>query len=278
MKKYPPRKKKKFLLKNERAVFTVYILLRIFVVAVMISQFTLGNYNNVFLCILTLILFLIPDFTEKKLQIKLPETLEIIVLLFIFSAQILGEIKAYYLSVPYWDSILHTLNGFLMAAIGFAMIDILNRTDKFHMNLSPIFVALFAVCFSVTIGVFWEFFEFGMDCVFKTDMQKDAYVDTVSSVMLNPKGENSPLVIKIEEVSLNNGEVVIDKYLDIGLIDTMTDMAVNAVGAIVFSLLGFVYIKSRDKAKFIENFLPQKIPPDTYRPSSKRYRRGKAKK
>lgn len=277
MKKYPPRKKKTFF-RNDKAVLTIYLLLRFFVVAVMVSQFSLGNYNNAFLCILTLILFLIPDFAEKKLQIKLPGTLEIIILLFIFSAQILGEIKAYYLSVPYWDSILHTLNGFLMAAIGFAMIDILNRTDKFHMNLSPIFVALFAVCFSVTIGVFWEFFEFGMDCVFKTDMQKDAYIDTVSSVMLNPTGQNSPLVINVNQVSLNNGELVMDKYLDIGLIDTMTDMGVNAVGAVIFSMLGFVYIKNRDKAKFIENFLPQKIQPEPQKSVSRNYRRKKAKK
>ena len=158
---------------NKKALVAIYLLLRLSVIAIMIIQFFNKNYNDVFLCVLTLILFTIPEFVDKKLNIELPNTLEVIILLFIYSAEILGEIRGYYLSFKHWDTMLHTINGFLMAAIGFSMIDILNRTEKIKFVLSPVFVAVVAFCFSMTIGVLWEFFEFGMDTMTATDMQKD---------------------------------------------------------------------------------------------------------
>jgi xanthine/uracil permease len=126
----------------------------------MVTQFFNKSYDSVFLCILTLFLFTLPSFVEKQLKIDVPNTLEVIIILFIFSAEILGEIREYYLIFPFWDSILHTINGFLCAAIGIAMIDILNRSDRFSFKMSPLFVALVAFCFSMTVGVVWEFFEF----------------------------------------------------------------------------------------------------------------------
>ena len=137
------------------AVMTVYIVLRLAVILVMVAQFLNGNFENVFLCVLTLILFLIPTFIERKIHVDLPDTLEIIIMLFIFAAEILGEIQAYYITFPYWDTMLHTLNGFLCAAIGFALVDILNRSERFSIELSPIFLAITAFCFSMTIGVLW---------------------------------------------------------------------------------------------------------------------------
>ena len=101
----------------------------------MIIQFSKGNYENAILCILTLVLFMIPIIIDKKLNIKLPSTLEIIILLFIFSAEILGEIQNFYGQIPYWDTMLHTINGFLCGAIGFSMIDILNRNEKLHSKI-----------------------------------------------------------------------------------------------------------------------------------------------
>ena len=156
---------------------------------------------------------------------------------------------------------LHTLNGFLSAAIGFSLIDILNRTEKFHIRMTPLFVALVAFCFSMTIGVLWEFFEFGADRYFNTDMQKDRIVNTVSSVELNKENKNDPVIIndinKTIIYSGDNKETVIQNgYLDIGINDTMKDLIVNFIGAIVFSVLGFLYIKDRDEYKFIERFLP----------------------
>jgi hypothetical protein len=97
----------------------------------------------------------------------------------------LGEINAFYVKIPVWDTILHTTNGFLMAAIGFALIDLFNRSDRFSIKMSPYFVAFFAFCFSMTVGVLWEFFEFSMDWFFRLDMQKDWIVPAINSVKLN---------------------------------------------------------------------------------------------
>lgn len=247
-----------------------YFLLRLAVVAVMVLQFFNKEYYDVFLCGLTLVMFLIPSFVEKRLHIDVPNVLEVIILLFIFAAEILGEIREYYLIYPFWDTILHTLNGFLMAAIGIAMVDILNRSDKFKVRLSPAFVALVAFCFSMTIGVLWEFFEYGMDTFLHLDMQKDTVLHSITSVMLNPDGRNRPVTVPIESIVVNGEEW--GGYIDIGLHDTMEDLLVNFIGAAVFSVIGMLYIMGRGKGKFAPKFIPRlktdELPaPDEEKPS-----------
>ncbi len=242
--------------KKDKSVFVTYFILRLLVIAVMINQFINKSYDSVFMCLLTLILFLLPSFIEKRLRIDLPSVLEIIILLFIFSAQILGEISEYYIIYPYWDTMLHTVNGFLCAAIGIAMIDILNQSERFKFNMSPAFVAMVAFCFSMTIGVIWEFFEFGMDTFFRFDMQKDAVLKSISSIALRPDGKNIPVVLDIREVIVNGERWNLGGYLDIGLIDTMMDLLVNFVGALVFSIIGYFYIKNRGKGRFAKVFMP----------------------
>lgn len=246
-----------------RSAMVVYFVLRILVLAVMLRQFFNGNFENFFLCILTLFLFTLPSFIERKLAVDLPDTLEIIILLFIFAAEILGEISAYYITFPYWDTMLHTLNGFLCAAIGFSLVDLLNRHDRFTFRLSPLFMALVAFCFSMTIGVLWEFFECGMDQLFQLDMQKDTIVQTISSVMLDPNHGNTPTGLSdIADVIVVTADgqqhaLGLGGYLDIGILDTMKDLFVNFIGAIVFSLIGFFYVKSRGNGKFARRFIPQ---------------------
>lgn len=244
---------------------TVYVVLRFFVIITMIVQLFRGNYENVFMCILTLFLFMIPSIIDKRLNITLPNALETIIFLFIFSAEILGEVQNFYGIFKHWDTMLHTINGFLCAAIGFSLIDILNRSEKFHTKMTPISVALVAFCFSMTVGVLWEFFEFGMDTVFNTDMQKDRVVQTISSVTLNPEGKNKPVTVKnIDRTTIyyqENGEgkeiTIVDGYLDVGIRDTMKDLFVNFIGAVVFSIIGWMYIKDRDEYKFAEKFMPK---------------------
>ncbi len=239
--------------KKNKGLSILYLLLRLLVVVVIIDQFKSRDYENIFLCILTLILFSIPSFIEKKIHIDIPDTLEVIILLFIFSAEILGEIKTYYLIFPYWDTILHTINGFLAAAIGFSLIDILNKNDKFAISLSPLFVALVAFCFSMTIGVLWELFEFSMDQFFGFDMQKDTYLTSFQSVLLNEQGLNVPVKVNVESLVIN-GEPW-RAYIDLGLIDTMYDLLVNFIGAVVFSIFGYFYIKQRGKGNFLNRFI-----------------------
>ena len=206
------------------------------VVLSIIRQFFLGNYHNMFLGVLTLILFMIPKVIEMRLGVSIPAGLEAIILIFIFSAEILGENNAFYVKIPIWDTMLHTTNGFLMAAIGFAMIDIFNRSEKFSIKMSPYFVAFVAFCFSMTVGVLWEFFESSMDWFFQTDMQKDWILPAISSVKLNPNGENVPVKMVIDSVVINGQEWNLGGYLDIGIVDTMKDLMVNFIGAVVFPL------------------------------------------
>lgn len=250
------------LLESKRLA-VVYVVLRVLVIIIMVAQFFNGNFENVFLCVLTLLLFMVPSFLERTIHIEVPNTLEVIILLFIFSAEILGEIQAYYVQFPYWDTMLHTLNGFLCAAIGFSLIDILNRSDNFSLSLSPAYLAVVAFCFSMTIGVLWEFFECIMDQFFLLDMQKDTVVGTIASVMLDPAGGNHPQqVTGIVDTILvladgTQHSLGLGGYLDIGLLDTMKDMFVNFVGAVVFSIIGYFYVKSRGKGRFARRFIPQ---------------------
>ena len=245
-------------LREHKSSFLVYVTLRLLVILMMILQIFNRNYENVFLCVLTLVLLLIPSLIQINLKIELPTALEITILVFIFAAEILGEIQSYYIKFPFWDTVLHTINGFLMAAIGFALVDILNRSKKFSIQLSPVFLAIVAFCFSMTIGVIWEFFEYGMDQFFGLDMQKDTVIQGFSSVLLDPTKSNIPVPVQdITEVLVNGRDLGLGGYLDIGLIDTMNDLFVNFVGAVLFSIIGYFYVKSRGKGKFARRFIPR---------------------
>ena len=244
-------------IRRQPVVFAVYLVLRLIVLASLVSAILRQEYESAFVCVLVLFLFMLPFFIQKNFGIRLPSTLEIIILLFIFAAEILGELQSYFIQYPYWDTMLHTTNGFLCAAVGFSLIDILNRDAKIKFTLSPVYVALAAFCFSMTIGVLWEFFEFGMDRLFHMDMQKDTIVHTISSVMLDPTNSNIPITIDgITSVAVNGRDLGFTGYLDIGLYDTMEDLFVNFIGATVFSVIGYFYLKHRGEGKFAKAFIP----------------------
>lgn len=246
---------------SRKGVLVVYLLLRFLVILVMVRQIFLHNYWNAFLCILVLIQFLIPYFITKKLKIELPSIFEIIILLFIFSSEVLGEIQNFYGVFKHFDTVLHTLNGFLCAAVGFSLIDLCNNNSE-KFNLSPLYLTIVAFCFSMTIGVLWEFLEYSIDKVMLSDMQKDKLVTKISSVWLNPDGKNKAIVVdNINKTIIysDSGETVIEGgYLDLGLNDTMKDLIVNFVGAVVFSIFGYLYVINRDKYKIAEKFMPKR--------------------
>mgnify|MGYP003290806748 FL=1 len=260
--KKPPKPKDtarrlKATIRQQPAVFAVYVVLRLIVVAELVLSILRGEYESAFICLLVLILFILPFFIQQNFGIQLPTTLEIIILLFIFAAEILGELEGYFITYPDWDTMLHTTTGFLCAATGFALIDILNRNSRIKFQLSPIYVALAAFCFSMTVGVLWEFFEFGMDRLFHLDMQKDTVVQSITSVMLDPTNSNTPITIDgIHSVAVNGNDLGFDGYLDIGLYDTMEDLFVNFIGAVTFSVIGYFYIKHRGKGKLARAFIP----------------------
>lgn len=246
---------------TQRSSVIIYVILRLLVILCLILQIIKGDFTSAALCLLSIILLAIPVFVQSKFKITLPNRLEIAIYLFVFAAEILGEINNFYGIIPFWDSLLHVINGFLAAAIGFSMVDLLNtNSDKF--NLSPFYLCLVAVCFAVTIGVIWEFIEYGADKYFKLDMQKDKIVEQISSVMLNENNENKTVIISgIDKTVLldEEGNVLYEiegGYLDIGISDTMKDLLVDFIGAFVFSIFGYFELKNK-KPGFIHNFVPQ---------------------
>ena len=233
----------------------VYLLLRIIVVVLLFANLVNKQYENAFLCFLTLILFLLPFIIAEKFNLEVPSTLEIIILLFIFSAEILGEVNAFYQLVDNWDNILHTINGFVMGAIGLSFVNLLNDVESIHIKLSPIFVVLVSFCFSMTVGVLWEFGEYACDKVFNSDMQKDTYINEIYSVKFDDSNSNKVIKKDINQVIIDGEEW--KGYLDIGLMDTIHDLFVNLVGAITFSIFGYFYL-TNSKFRIVENLLIKK--------------------
>ena len=255
--------KKRFPYYESKATLAVYLVLRALVIFSLVRAALRGQFESVFLCGMTLVLMVLPSVITRKLQIELPTTLEIIVLLFIFAAEILGEINSFYIRVPNWDTMLHTLNGFLCAAVGFALVDMLNRSDRFSFKLSPLYLAIAAFCFSMTVGVLWEFFEYFGDRYLLLDMQKDTVVSAIRTVELDPTRTNKVIAVKdIADVIIVHSDgtqqaLGLGGYLDVGLNDTMKDLIVNFIGAAVFSVIGFFYVKEKGKGRFAARFIPR---------------------
>lgn len=244
-------------IKEHRSSFVVYVILRTLVIFVLIRQIMMQNYENIFVCLLTLLLLLVPSFVQLTFKIELPIFLEILILIFIYAAEILGEIDNYYFSIPYWDTVLHTINGFVCAAVGFSMVSLLNKSEKVQFFVSPVFLAIVSFTFSMTIGVLWEFFEFSMDQFFAMDTQKDTLITSIHSAGVDeviPAFEAD----NIHEVMID-GKIISDQgYIDIGLIDTMEDLFVNFIGATTFSLFSYFYARNKERFTFIQNFIPKK--------------------
>lgn len=245
------------------ATLTVYLVLRALVIFSMVRAALRLDYESVFLCGLTLVLLVLPSAFTRRLNVELPGTLEIIILLFIFAAEILGELNSFYIRVPNWDTMLHTMNGFLCAAIGFALVDLLNRSERFSFQLSPVYLAIVAFCFSMTVGVLWEFFEYSGDRFLGLDMQKDTIISSISTVELDETRSNKTVKLEdIDDVIVvyadgSQQALGLGGYLDVGLNDTMKDLLVNFVGAVVFSTIGYFYVKEKGKGRFAARFIPK---------------------
>lgn len=253
------KKKDKNSPKQNKSLTILYFVLRGIIVTIFVLDILNANYESAMTCVLTFILLLVPSFMEKKLLIQLPTVFEGIVICFVFAANILGEIGSFYEKFQFWDTMLHTLNGFVCAGVGFGLTDILNRSEKIKFNLSPIFVCLFSFCFSMTVGMMWEFFEFAMDNLFSVDMQKDTIVNNINSTLLAGGTTNEVKHINgISNTIVDGNNLNIGGYLDIGIIDTMKDLFVNFIGAIVFNVSGYFYLKyTGKKAGFVTNFIPE---------------------
>ncbi len=246
------------IMREQKSVFAVYMVLRVIVIVLLALSLVDRNYENAFICLLVLVLFLVPSFLQKHLDVRLPSLLQIIILLFIFAAEILGELSNYYVQYRHWDTLLHSTWGFLCAAIGYSLVDILNRDARIKLSLSPLYLAIAAFCFSMTIGVFWEFFEFFVDTVLGFDMQKDTVIHGFSSVALDPNLGNTPVVLEgITDTAVNGVSLGVGGYLDIGLYDTIEDLFVNFIGALLFSIAGYLDARRKGGSWLTRGLVPK---------------------
>jgi len=166
-----------------------------------------------FQCILGIAGFFLPNIISKRTKIVIPSKMYIAYILFLYGAVFLGEVRNYYHRIPHWDTMLHTLSGAMFGALGFSVVNILNKNEKVHVKLSPIFVALFSFLFAVTLGVMWEIFEFAVDGLLGVNMQKFA---------------------------LENGTGLVGR---LAVVDTMQDLIVDSIGAVVMSIIGYISLK-----------------------------------
>ncbi|MDP4120749.1 MAG: hypothetical protein Q8876_06830 [Bacillota bacterium] len=171
-------------------------------------------------CILGILAMFLPSILSKRIKLEIPPLLYIIYLIFLFCAIYLGEVRSFYYRIPYWDSILHSFSGASLGALGFFIIDVLNEHEKVKIKLSPVFVAVFAFCFALSLGTIWEIYEFTCDGLLKLNMQKYMLED------------GTPLVGRA------------------ALFDTMKDLIEDALGALVITLLEFFVIRKRQKSSF----------------------------
>lgn len=257
------REKKRRIWYMNKSTVIVFIALRALIVLTAVLSLLRRDYESAFIAIFTFFLLLVPSILSRGLHITLPSTLEIILLCFIFAANILGEINNFYVRVPHWDTVLHTLNGFCFAAIGFALVDMLNRSERVSLHLSPLFLAIVAFCFSMTIGVMWEFYEYTADRILTLDMQKDTVIHEFNTVELDETRNNIAIrVTDIADIIIVHSDgsqqpLGLGGYLDVGIHDTMKDLLVNMAGAVVFSIIGYFYVKNEGKGKFAPRFIPR---------------------
>ena len=165
-------------------------------------------------CALGLIVIHVPAILERKLKFELPTLLYVLYLIFLYCAITLGEVRSFYYLVPHWDVFLHAFSSVMTGMFGYMLIAIINRDDRIFVHLSPLFVAIFAFCFSMTIGAVWEIYEFTIDGIMELNMQKYA---------------------------LANGNMLSGHA---ALSDTMKDVIVDFIGALIASVIGYISLKS----------------------------------
>lgn len=230
----------------------VYLVLNLFVVIAMIVSIVQGDGKHVVACLKVCIMFLIPWLIEWKFKIEISALFILLVQVFMYAAIILGELNSYYMKYPYWDTILHTINGFLCASVGFMLVNRIVEHTKSKLSIKPIYTVVFAFCLSMTVGVMWEFYEFGMDNICNSDMQKDTIIHTIKSAKLSQEGQSLTILKDVTDVSINGENLNLGGYLDIGLYDTMGDLFYNLVGTLIFCFIGYYVTKKESEHKLVK--------------------------
>ncbi|MBQ2836399.1 MAG: hypothetical protein IJE68_06160 [Clostridia bacterium] len=203
---------------NNKIRMIVTNFVRIALILIYIRGWLTQDHSQDFIITITFFMTYYPSILEKRFGVYLPARLEIVITLFIFAAQVLGEMNGFYDKITWWDTMLHTTSGVILGLVGFLFVYLLNEKGDKNVNLSPIFVVIFAFCFAITMGVFWEFFEYGADRLLGYNMQK-----------FRMPGQD-------------------------GLVDTMEDLIVDTIGAIIACIGGWIYMKNKKDTLFNDVF------------------------
>lgn len=195
-----------------------FVLQAILVVEVMFAAWD-QQWLTAVVTIGIIIVTLVPLFLSKFFRVFIPPEFVLLAIAFVFASLFLGEIRGYYSRFWWWDIALHSCSGILLGIIGFLLVHVLNETKDIGVHMKPGFVAFFAFLFAVGIGALWEIFEFSMDSFFGMNMQKEMLGDPS------------------------------------GLTDTMWDLIVDTMGALVIALLGYSYIKTARNTSFLERWI-----------------------
>lgn len=176
-----------------------------------------GDYALMLLqCTLGLVVMLLPSVIERKWSISIPNYMNVLYFIFLYCAIFLGEVRNFYYAVPFWDLILHAFSGAMLGALGFTIVIMLNNSKGINLQLSPFFSAVFAFCFAMAIGAIWEIYEYAIDSTLGLNMQK---------------------------YMLKDGTLLVGRE---ALNDTMEDIIVDAVSALVISVIGYINAKRKE--------------------------------
>lgn len=163
------------------------------------------DWENVFLTATVVVLTLVPGFVWRRFRVNVPPEFQLIAAAFVFLSLFLGSATDFYYRFWWWDVVLHTGSGFLLGIVGIIVLFLLNKTDRLPRDMRPAFLCFFAVTFAVTCGVLWEIFEFVCDRL-------------------------------MPGVNMQSEET--------GVSDTMHDLIVDTIGAVIVALMGWAYFRT----------------------------------
>lgn len=161
-------------------------------------------------CMLGLAVMALPSLLARRWKLMLPTAMHVMYYAFLYCAVFLGEVFSFYYLIPHWDTILHFSSGAMLAALGFILIDFLNRDEHVRLSLSPFFTSLFAFSFALAMGGVWEIYEYVVDGLMGLNMQKFIMAD---------------------------GTVLVGRM---ALTDTMEDIIVDAAAALSVALVAYM--------------------------------------
>lgn len=229
------------MLKKEFVFYVFYFL----VVLSLLYGVIIFDYRVMFISSFTIIIYLVLYIIKKVKCLRLSFFVKLLIHIFLFCSLILGEVFGFYSFISYWDILLHFIASIITSYLGLLIF----KKNVSFVNKSIVFLCvLFSFCFSMSLGVIWEFVEFGFDKYLGCDMQKDTYLTHFNTFNFdNSETYRVNNIIKTE-IYTKNGLILLDKaYLDIGLSDTISDLFANVCGAFVVSMVGSYLLFLKEK-------------------------------